>query len=72
MTELKNLKVPIQTHEALSKKAKSLGMKMFVLADALLLVGLKMKDSELQKAVVNAQLTQQKESTTEEFPPPTP
>lgn len=56
MTENKNLKVPSETHEMLRKRAKALGVKQFVLADALLLVGLKMKDSEIQHAVVEAQL----------------
>lgn len=70
MTETKNLKVPFQTHEKLRKRAKALGMKQFVLADALLLVGLQMSDRQLQAAVVNAQLTQPTTSTSEEPQPP--
>lgn len=58
MTETKNLKVPFQTHEALKRRAKALGVKQFVMADALLLVGLQMTDRQIQNAVVNAQLTQ--------------
>ena len=68
MTETKNLKVPIQTHEKLRKRAKALGVKQFVLADALLLVGLQMTDRAIQTAVVNAQLTQPTESTSQEPP----
>lgn len=71
MTEIKNLKVPFQTHEMLRKRAKALGVKQFVLADALLLVGLRMKDAEIQQEVVNAQLVKQPTaSTTEEQPAP--
>jgi hypothetical protein len=66
MTELKNLKVPFQTHEMLRKRAKALGMKQFVLADALLLVGLKLNDAAIQRAVAAAQLTQPTASTTPE------
>lgn len=58
MPEFKNLKVPEQTHETLSSRAESLGMKIFVLADALLRIGLTLSDQEIQAAVVNArQLT---------------
>jgi hypothetical protein len=70
MTESKNLKVPFQTHEKLRKRAKALGVKVFVLTDALLQVGLTMTDRQIQTAVVNAQLTQPLESTSEEPQPP--
>lgn len=63
MTDQKNLKVPETTHELLRRRAKALGMKQFVLADALLLQGLEQSDEELQKAVVKAQLTPPKAST---------
>lgn len=69
MSENKNLKVPFHTHELLRKKARSLGMKQFVLADALLLVGLQMSDSQILRAVAGAQLTQQSDCTSEEPPP---
>lgn len=72
MKEFKNLKVPEQTHEALSFRAETLGMKIFVLADALLHIGLKMSDTEIQAAVVNArQLSTRQPSTdtTQERPP---
>jgi hypothetical protein len=72
MTETKNLKVPFQTHETLRKRAKALGMKQFVLADALLVVGLQMTDRQIQTAVVNAQLTQPTGSTSQEPDPQTP
>lgn len=72
MTESKNLKVPFQTHEKLRKRAKALGMKQFVLADTLLLVGLQMTDSAIQAAVVNAQLMQPTANTSEEPQPQKP
>lgn len=56
MDENKNLKVPFVTHDALKKRANALGVKQFVLADALLIVGLQMSDSDIQKAVVETQL----------------
>lgn len=71
MTENKNLKVPFHTHEMLRKRAKALGVKQFVLVDALLLVGLKMTNSEIQQAVVQAQLIKPPEAnTTEEHQAP--
>ena len=58
MAEFKNLKVPEQTHKLLVSRANALGMKYYVLADALLSVGLEMSDQALQETVVNArQLT---------------
>ena len=53
--EFKNLKVPESTHEKLVSRANALGMKKFVIADALLLAGLGLTDQEIQEAVVNAQ-----------------
>jgi hypothetical protein len=66
MTDQKNIKVPPETHELLRKRAKALGMKQFVLADALLLHGLELCDLELQKAVVNSQLKRPTDDTTQE------
>lgn len=63
MTEHKNLKLPIQTHELLRRRAKALGMKQFVLADALIVVGLQMNDRQIAAAVVNAQLKPQSVDT---------
>lgn len=58
MAEFKNLKVPEQTHKLLVSRADALGMKYYVLADALLGIGLEMTDQALQETVVNArQLT---------------
>lgn len=56
MDEFKNLKVPFQAHERLVSRANALGMKKYVLAEALILIGLTCTDRELQDAVVNAQL----------------
>ena len=72
MTETKNLKVPIQTHEMLKKRANALGVKHYVMAEAILLLGLKLTDREIQEAVVNAQLMQQTTNTTSEAPPEKP
>jgi len=69
MTEFKNVKVPIQTHELMVLRAKALGMKKFVLADVLLQVGLRLSDSEIQQAVVNAQLKQRQDDTKPESLP---
>lgn len=72
MTEFKNLKVPEQTHETLSSRAETLGIKKFVLADALLRVGLTLSDREIQDAVVNARqppVKQHSIDTTPERPP---
>jgi hypothetical protein len=72
MTEFKNLKVPEQTHELLSSRAESLGVKIFVLADALLRTGLTLSDREIQDAVVNARqppVTPPTTDTTRERPP---
>lgn len=52
MTEFKNLKVPKETHDLLNSRAKRLGMKVYALADALLLEGLKKQDPALGGAVV--------------------
>ena len=64
MPEFKNLKVPEQTHERLDLRAEALGLKLYVLADALLCTGLSLSDREIQDAVVNArQLTLKPRST---------
>jgi hypothetical protein len=55
MPEFKNVKVPRHTHEKLVSRANALGVKKFVLADALLTVGLALPDSEIQKAVADSQ-----------------
>jgi hypothetical protein len=47
MTEFKNLKVPKETHDLLNSRAKRLGMKVYALADALLLEGLKKENPAL-------------------------
>ena len=54
MPEFKNLKVPERTHETLDLRAEALGLKLYVLADALLCTGLSLTDREIQEAVVNA------------------
>lgn len=73
MTEFKNLKVPSQTHEKLVSRANALGVKKFVLADALLQVGLQMDDTAIQAAVVAAQrVTQPTASTSAALPPEQP
>jgi hypothetical protein len=56
MTEFKNLKVPIRTHEKVVSRANALGIKKYCLVEALLLLGLKSSDLEIQEAVVAAQL----------------
>lgn len=66
MSDFKNLKVPTKTHEKLAARAKALGMKHFVLADALLLVGLEKDNAALQRDVVNTQLTPPEADTTQE------
>jgi len=70
MTEFKNLKVPSQTHERLVSRANALGMKKFVLADALLQIGLAMEDTAIQAAVVAAQGIKQPRGSTSAEPPP--
>jgi hypothetical protein len=55
MTEFKNLKVPKETHDLLNSRAKRLGMKVYALADALLLEGLKKENPALGGAVVESQ-----------------
>jgi hypothetical protein len=72
MTEFKNLKVPEQTHGMLISRAESLGMKKFVLADALLRIGLNLSDQEIQAAVVSARqpsITPPSTGTSLEQPP---
>ena len=72
MKEFKNLKVPEQTHEMLSSRAEALGMKIFVLADALLRASLTLSDQEIQETVVNARqppVKQPKADTTQARPP---
>jgi hypothetical protein len=69
MTEPKNLKVSFQVHEMMNRRRKVLGVKQQTLTDALLLQGLKMSNEEIQKAVVNLQLTLPTESTNEEPQP---
>lgn len=56
MGEFKNLKVSLRTHEMLAARAEALGMKKYALADAALLWAMNLKDHEIQKFVVNAQL----------------
>lgn len=53
MAEFKNLKVPEQTHKLLVSRADALGMKYYVLADALLSIGLQLNDQALHETVVN-------------------
>lgn len=55
MSDFKNLKVPKHTHEALVKRADELGMKVYTLADALLLDGLKKNATAVAKAVAETQ-----------------
>lgn len=72
MAEFKNLKVPEQTHKLLVSRADALGMKYYVLADALLNVGLQMTDQALQETVVNARqlaVKPPKVDTTQELKP---
>lgn len=69
MTEFKNLKVPKETHDKLVSRAKSLGMKVYTLADALLLDGLKKESPALGGAVVEPQQVKQPEASTSLEPP---
>lgn len=55
MSEFKNLKVPKRTHDLLVLRARSLGMKVYTLADALLLAGLKLNNDELIMLVASTQ-----------------
>ena len=66
MTEIKNLKIPAETHKLLVSRAKSLGMKYYVLADALILAGLEESNESVQRHVVSAQ--QAKPQTTDTRP----
>jgi hypothetical protein len=67
MTDFKNLKIPAHTHEMLVSRAKSLGMKYYVLADALILAGLEEPNEIVQRHVVSAQQpTQPTTDTTKE------
>lgn len=69
MADNKNVKVPVETHQLLISRAKALGMKYYVLADALLSTGLQMSDQALHETVVNTrQLTvkRQKVDTSQE------
>jgi hypothetical protein len=73
MSDFKNLKVAFQIHEMLNKRRKVLGVKQQALTEALLLVGLRMSDAEIHKAVVASQLiTQPTDSTSPEPQPQTP
>jgi alkanesulfonate monooxygenase SsuD/methylene tetrahydromethanopterin reductase-like flavin-dependent oxidoreductase (luciferase family) len=53
--DFKNLKIPQETHAALAKRADALGMKIYTLADALLIEGLKKNGPAIREAVANAQ-----------------
>lgn len=72
MPEFKNLKVPERTHETLDLRAEALGLKLYVLADALLRTGLALSDREIQDAVVNARQPKLKQQSTDTNPAPTP
>jgi hypothetical protein len=64
LSEFKNLKVPKDTHELLVLRAKSLGIKAYVLADTMLKIALEIGDAELQRRVAfEQQTTPQKENT---------
>lgn len=71
MPEFKNLKVPERTHEKLDSRAEALGLKLYVLADALLCTGLSLSDREIQDAVVNARQLTLKPRSTDTNPAPT-
>jgi alkanesulfonate monooxygenase SsuD/methylene tetrahydromethanopterin reductase-like flavin-dependent oxidoreductase (luciferase family) len=60
MSDFKNLKVPKHTHEALVRRADEMGMKVYTLADALLLDGLKKSATTIARVVAD---TQQEEVT---------
>lgn len=69
MTIFKNIKVPERTHEMLVLRAKSLGMKTYVLAEVLIDAGLELTNENVQLRVVAAQqLTPPKADTTPELP----
>lgn len=72
MREFKNLKVPERTHEKLDLRAEALGLKLYVLADALLCTGLALSDREIQDAVVNARQVKLKQPSTDTNPAPPP
>lgn len=55
MSEFKNLKVPKRTHDLLVSRAESLGMKVYTLANALLVSGLLLNTTAIQQAVADAQ-----------------
>jgi hypothetical protein len=55
MSEFKNLKIPNHTHEMLVRRADELGMKVYTLADALLLEGLKKSATAIAKTVAEVQ-----------------
>ena len=55
MTDFKNLKLPKRTHDLLVSRANALGMKVYSLADALILSGLKMDATAVATAVAEAQ-----------------
>lgn len=55
MSELKNLKVSEETHLALTTRAKRLGMKIHLLAEAMLIAGLRQADRKLLDEVMQLQ-----------------
>lgn len=57
MSELKNLKISAETHDALRKRAERLGMKINRLADALLHMALSQNDNIIHAAIL--QLSQE-------------
>ena len=57
MNEFKNLKVPRETHDLLTTRAKRLGMKVYTLADAILLASLQKDDPALREVVAKVQLS---------------
>jgi hypothetical protein len=74
MRDFKNLKLPERTHELLVLRANALGMKVYTLADTLLLAGLKLNNEATLRLVAEEQqgLTQPAGSTSPGAAPPQP
>lgn len=70
MDDRKNLKVSPWIHEMLVNRAKILGVKHYVLADAIIEKGLREEDPVLQNDVASLQrsVTQQTTNTSQEPP----
>jgi hypothetical protein len=63
MDDRKNLKVSPWIHQMLVDRAKTLGMKYYVLADAIIEKGLREEDPVLQTAVASLQRSVKQQTT---------